>query len=152
MLTNTESEILLAAMKYVRMEGHFVLDISSDIIKKDGKIPAWYDIFSKNSLINEDLYEDWIEKNHQPVLLSPLSEKIKVQFLFPGDFASSYKLPERIWSVYFTITRPGIAFGEQTAILQVSASCPSGSPHYTSLLFLEKTVHFWNVKSVHGLV
>jgi hypothetical protein len=151
MLTDIESEILLTAMKFVKMEAGLVLETSSGVLKKEDKILSWHDLYTKNSFISEELHEDWIEKNKEPALLNSLSEEKKYQFIPLEKFDSFFQLPEKVWSTFFTITRPGISSDGQTAIVQVTARCPSGPPNYASLLFLEKSVHFWDVKSTHSL-
>jgi hypothetical protein len=151
MLTKIESEILLTAMSFVQMEGEYVLETSARIMKDANKILSWFDVYSKNSFISEQLHKDWVEKNLEPISLIPLLDEIKVSFLSTSKFESYLNMPDKAWSVFFTITRPGISTDGRNALLKVTANCASGPPNYASLLLLEKSVHFWNVKSTHGL-
>ena len=151
MLTEVESEILLTAMSFVQMEGEYVLENSAHIMKDANKILSWFDVYSKNSFISEQLHKDWVQKNLDTILLTPLLQEIKVNFL-PAEKFDAYSIsPDMAWSVFFTITRPGISTDGRNALLKVTANCASGQPNYASLLLLEKSVHFWNIKSTHGL-
>ncbi len=151
MLSKIESEILLTAMSFVQMEEEYVLETSAKIMKDPNKILSWFDVYSKNSFISEQLHRDWVQKNLDTISLIPLLEEIKVSFLSAHKFDSYFIMPDKAWSVFFTITRPGISSDGRNALLKVTANCPSGPPNYASLLLLEKSVHFWNVKSTHGL-
>lgn len=151
MLSKVESEILITAMSFVQMDGEYVLETSSKIRKKANEILSWFDVYSKNSFISEELHKDWVQKNLDTISLLPLLEEIKVNFLSPEKFETYFITPDKAWSVFFTITRPGISSDGRNALLKVTANCPSGPPNYASLLLLEKSVHFWNVKSTHGL-
>lgn len=151
MLTKIESEILVTAMSFVQMEGEYVLENSARIMKDANKILSWFDVYSKNSFISEQLHKDWVEKNLEPISLIPLLDEIKVSFISSNKFESYLNMSDKAWSVFFTITRPGISTDGRNALLKVTANCASGPPNYASLLFLEKSVHFWNVKSTHGL-
>lgn len=62
MLSDIESEILLTAMNFVQMEGEFVLETSAKIMKKANQILSWFDVYSKNSFISEQLHKDWVQK------------------------------------------------------------------------------------------
>lgn len=151
MLSKIESEILITAMKFVQMEDEYVLETSSKIMKKANEILSWFDVYSKNSFISEQLHRDWVQKNLDTINLTPLMTEMKANFLSIEKFESFFLSPDKAWSVFFTITRPGISSDGRNALLKVTANCPSGPPNYASLLLLEKSVHFWNVKSTHGL-
>ncbi|HMV41423.1 MAG TPA: hypothetical protein PK079_02890 [Leptospiraceae bacterium] len=151
MISEIESEILITAMKFVQMDDEFVLDTSANISSKPNKILSWFDVYSKNSMISEQIHQDWVQKNLEPISLTPLLNRINVKFLPYDKFSINMNMKDQAWSVFFTITRPGISSDRRNALLKVTANCLSGPPNYASLLYLERSVHFWNVKSTHGL-
>lgn len=151
MITEIESEILVTAMKFVQMDDEYVLETSAKISNKPNKILSWFDVYSKNSMISEQIHQDWVQKNLETISLSPLLEKINTKLLSYEKFNIYMNMRENAWSVFFTITRPGISSDRRNALLKVTANCLSGQPNYSSLLYLERSVHFWNVKSTHGL-
>jgi hypothetical protein len=152
MLTEIESDILRGAMNHARAEGEYVQITTSPIARKEtNEIYAWKDIYSDEFPVSNELYENWILKNQEPVSLENFSEAIEVKFTTWKEFDSISSLSDKEWSVLYSFSRPGISNDGIFALVQITAFCPSGPPNYGSIFLLEKSTSGWVVKFNHGL-
>ncbi len=152
MLTKIESEILLATMKYARVEGDYIQIASSPIAKKEGnEIYTWKDIHSHKFPVSNELYENWVIKNQESISLDNFSEDIKVKFTTWKEFDSISSVSDKVWSVLYSFSIPGVSNDEKFALVQITAFCPSGPPNYGSIFLLEKSTSGWIVKFNYGL-
>lgn len=152
MLTKTESGILLGAIKHARMEDSFLKDTSADIIKKDSdELYLWKDLYSNDFPLSEDVYEDFLLKNSKPISFLPFTEDVQVKFFQEKDFTMLADSEQDRWSIFYSLSRPGISIDEKNALIQITAYCPAGPPNYGSIYLLEKTESDWVVKFNFGL-
>ncbi len=150
MLTKIESEVLFGAMKHARVEGEYIQISSSPIAKKEGnEIYTWKNIHSSEFPVSNELYENWVLKNKEPISLDNFLEDIEVKFTTWKDFDSISN--NKVWSVLYSFSRPGISNDGKFALVQLTAFCPSGPPNYGSIFLLERSTSGWIVKFNYGL-
>lgn len=152
MLTKIESDILFGAMKHARVEGEYIQITSSTIAKREGnEIYTWENIHSNEFPVSNELYENWVFKNKEPISLDNFSGDIKVNFTTWNEFDSISSASQKAWSILYSFSRPGISNDEKNALVQITAFCPSGPPNYGSIFLLEKSTSGWIVKFNYGL-
>ncbi|HRG48184.1 MAG TPA: hypothetical protein PLX69_23350 [Leptospiraceae bacterium] len=152
MLSNIEVEILVGAVGQARAEGEFLSAKSSSIAYKESKeVYSWKDIHSTHFPVSQDLYDDWILKNKEPISFTDISEQIKMKSISDAEFGVLSETTEKKWSILYSFTRPGISDNGNFALVQITAFCPSGPPNYGSIYLLEKSGTGWTVKYNYGL-
>ncbi len=143
-----EIDVILTSIDFIKMEKGFLADETLENLNTENI--SWEEIYFKNSEVSEALFQDWISKRKSPVSLKLNLDNPKTCLLQLADYKKYFDNPEHKWHSFFQISRPGISADELKAIIQITAKSPSGTPNYSSLLYLEKTIHFWNVISVHS--
>jgi hypothetical protein len=146
--SDLELEVILASIDFIKMDKGFLADFTLENLNTENR--TWEEIYFRNSEVSEALYLDWISKSQSSVSLKLNLQNPKTYLLPMEKYKNYFDNPENKWQSFFQISRPGISADESKAIIQVTAKSPSGTPNYSSLLYLEKTIHFWNVISVHS--
>ncbi|MEH1942343.1 MAG: hypothetical protein V7L01_19305 [Nostoc sp.] len=165
MRSQHEAQVFSAVIKYSRMEGEFLSEISNNyLITQTSLIP---DLSWKNLNISEifiagmrvmgfpnlrkETYDNWILINNQPSSLTPFITNPQVTLISREEWEKLENRTDYSWSIIFTLTRPGFSQDFSQALIQITAHCPAGPPQYGSLLYLEKTAEQWEVKLSYGL-
>lgn len=160
-----EKEIFDAVIGFSRMEEGYVLEYSnapsssssgtgSPVSFSEIKFPRLSE--TKDSIVGtyelkEEVYEDWINKNRERSVLSVLSDHPEIHLITEEGFNALQSEYRHTWSMFYTLTEPGISEDGKTAIVQITGFCPGGVPNYGSILYLEKTGDRWQVLSSFGL-
>ncbi len=142
MISIEEKEVLNSVFKFVNMELGFILDKTR--ICPEPKMISWQDLYFKNPFIEENLYQDLINKNNQIENLNEISENTELKFLDEKIFEK--KLHQEKAKTFFVISIPGFCKDGDKSLVLVKALTESGNPNYSSIFFLQKSTHFWDVK------
>ncbi|HMV77134.1 MAG TPA: hypothetical protein PK453_03595 [Leptospiraceae bacterium] len=158
-----EKEIFEAVIGFSRMEEGYVLEYSAapSSVGKENPIGLSEIKFQrlsekKDSIVGsyeltEDVYTDWINKNTERSILSVLADHPEIHLMPEDGFNSLQTEYRHSWSMFFTLTRPGVSKDGNTAIVQITGFCPGGIPNYGSILYMENSGGKWNVLSSFGL-
>lgn len=152
MLTTTEMDILFSVAQYAQIKGEYLSNISARIIPKDdNKTYSFEDLHSEKFPITKDLFANWTQKNQTQIPFLEIEERIIIKFYLMENLDSLINAEENKWSVFYSITQPGISNNGYSALVQLAAYCPSGPPNYGSIFLLEKSGQEWSVKYNYGL-
>lgn len=142
MISTEEKEVLNSVCKFVKMDLGYILDKTR--ICPEPKLISWQDLYFKNPFIEENLYQDLINKNRNIENLSEISENTELKFLDEKNFEK--KLYQEKTKTFFVISIPGFCREGDKSLVLVKALSESGNPNYSSLFFLQKSTHFWDVQ------
>ncbi|MEA5600154.1 hypothetical protein [Nostoc sp. UHCC 0252] len=165
MRSQQEPQVFSAVIKYSRMEGEFLREISNNYLTTQTFLMpdiSWTNLSIPEILIGEmkiigfpnlrkETYENWILINNQSSLLTPFITNPQVALISQEDWEKLENGTDYNWSIIFTLTRPGFSQDFSQALIQITAHCPAGPPQYGSLLYLEKTAEQWEVELSYGL-
>ncbi len=160
-----ETEIYEAVIDFSRMQDGYLLEYSntpSPSLLGDGlpihfneikfpRLSEKKDSFTGTYSLGDDVYADWINKNTERSLLSVLADHSEIHLMPEEGFNSLQSEYRHSWSMFFTLTKPGISKDGKTAIVQITGFCPGGIPNYGSILYLEYSGGKWQVLSSFGL-
>lgn len=146
MFFSEEQEVLKAVCKFVKMELGYILDKTR--ICPEPKLISWQDLYFKNPFIEENLYQDLISKNNSEI---DLKENLPAEFNFLEEKVFEKKLKEEKSKTFFVISFPGLSKEGNKSLVLVKALSESGNPNYSSIFFLQKSTHFWDVKQTYRI-
>ena len=147
MISQEEKEVLNSVCKFVKMELGYILDKTR--ICPEPKMISWQDLYFKNPFIEENLYQDLLNKNQNIENLNEISENTELKFLDEKSFEK--KLHQEKTKTFFVISVPGFSKEGDKSLVLVKALSESENPNYSTIFFLQKTTHFWDLKQCYRI-
>lgn len=146
---NTELEIYNSIILHSRINENFLSDSTGQAADKNDY--PLVKIKASRFPITEEIYNRWQAQNQNPIFLRELSFDLDINFFSQTNLNSILQGDRNRWSVFYTITRPGISEDKQSGIIQVTAFCPAGPPNYGTIYYLQKINSTWNISGNYGL-
>lgn len=134
------------------MNGEYLCVTPASIANKSpGEIYSWEDLYSEQFPVSEELYKNWVSQNAKVISWESLSVETGITFFSENELENLSANEQNRWSVFYTISQPGISTDKKNALIQVTAYCPAGPPNYGSIFLLEKNNTGWCVAFSYGL-
>ncbi|MBD2476630.1 MULTISPECIES: hypothetical protein [Nostocaceae] len=162
MRSQHETEIFATLIENYSIAGEYLLEESGSVITKTSlKDITWENLRIKETEmygmrilgfpeLQKDTFDNWISVNTQPSLLSLWINNPKVNLLSRAEYHNLFNQDDHRWSMFYTLTRPGLSDDFSQALIQLTAFCPI-TPQYGNLLYMERTGNKWETKLSYGL-
>ena len=165
MRSQHEPNVYTAAIKdrSYGMEGGFLIETSLGISFKNSQEieDFWQNIrFPKRSpdrsyfqgsySLQKDTYDDWVSMNNERYSLVSWLENHQITLIAQELYDQWDVNKNYAYQSFFWLSRPGFSQDFSQALIKICGYSP-GSHDFGSLLYLERTVKQWQIKSSYGL-